>query len=131
MNLWQLRKLATNENLNEPQPLPENWGPIFGLAGIKDKLGDLSWLGDPEYRGVGWVDTGVPAPAVLTTSDSTPEEVVKNTAKALLAESDWAMMPDVPMASSKKQEWEAYRRALREIKLQPGFPIDIKWPVKP
>ena len=31
--LWQLKKLSDGSALSEPQPLPENWGPIFGLHG--------------------------------------------------------------------------------------------------
>ena len=41
---WQLRKLSTNEVLEDASVLPTNWGPIFGLAGVKDQLGDLSWV---------------------------------------------------------------------------------------
>ena len=130
MNLWQLRRLSTNENLNEPQPLPESWGPIFGMHGFIEKLGDLAWLGDPEYADKGWFDTGTPVPAPAVADGDNVEETVKKTAKFLLTESDWAMMPDVPMTAGKKQEWEAYRRALREIKLQADFP-NVTWPDKP
>lgn len=51
---WQLRKLSTNEPLTEPGPLPNNWGPIFGLHGFIDKISDLSWIG-PTYVDKGWV----------------------------------------------------------------------------
>ena len=52
--LWQLKNLSTNEALGAPQELPENWGPIFGLSGVKDKLGDLAWVGLPDQ---GWFET--------------------------------------------------------------------------
>jgi hypothetical protein len=52
--MWQLRKLSTNEALSEAGPLPNNWGPIFGLHGFLDKIGDLSWVG-PTYADKGWV----------------------------------------------------------------------------
>jgi hypothetical protein len=100
------------------------------LHGFVDKLGNLSWLGDPEYADKGWFDTGIPVPP----NPKVSEELVASpwqTALQLLAESDWAMMPDVPMTAGKKQEWEAYRKALREIKLQPGYPDSIAWPNKP
>tara|TARA_R110002126_G_scaffold4598_1_gene24279 strand:- start:949 stop:1311 length:363 start_codon:yes stop_codon:yes gene_type:complete len=51
---WQLKKLSTNEALSEPSALPINWGPIFGLHGFVEKLGDLSWLGTA-YADQGWV----------------------------------------------------------------------------
>ncbi len=127
--LWQLKKLSTNENLNEPRSLPENWGPIFGMEGVKDKLGDLSWLGDPEFTDTGWVEVPGDAPAGAT--PSTPAELQWKKAKSLLLDSDWSMLPDVPLTAGEKVLWEAYRKALREIKLQPDFPTNINWPTKP
>ena len=53
--MWQLRKLSTKEPLSEAGPLPDNYGPIFGLAGILDKIGDLSWLGD-DFADMGWIE---------------------------------------------------------------------------
>lgn len=129
MKLWQLKNLKTNEALNEPQPLPENWGPIFGLHGFLDKIGDLSWIGD-EYAGLGWVQVGeTEDPPVAVTS--TPAELAWDRAKKMLAESDWAMLPDVPMTAGEKSAWIEYRRGLREIRLQSGFPDNIQWPKAP
>ena len=125
--LWQLKKISTNESLSEPQLLPENWGPIFGLAGIVDQLGDLSWLGEA-YNDMGWVEVGdAPAgPAVSSAAD-----LAWDRAKKMLADSDWSMLPDVPMTSGTKAAWIEYRQALREVRLQPGFPNDINWPKIP
>jgi hypothetical protein len=125
--LWQLKKLSTNEALNEPQKLPENWGPIFGLAGIQDRLGDLSWLGEA-YADQGWFVVGE-APA--DPAQSTASELAWDRAKKLLWESDWSMLPDVPMTAGNKALWIEYRRALRDIRLQVGFPANIQWPAKP
>ena len=126
-NLWQLKKLSSGEALNEPQKLPENWGPIFGLSGFIDKIGDLSWLGDA-YNDTGWVIVGDAPPDPVT---STKAELEWERAKQLLRESDWAVLPDVPMTSGTKALWIEYRRALREIRLQAGFPNDIQWPKAP
>ena len=124
--LWQLKKLSTGEALNEPQKLPENWGPIFGLAGIQDQLGDLSWLGEA-YADQGWVVVGE-APA--DPAQATASELAWDRAKKLLWESDWSMLPDVPMTAGDKALWIEYRRALREIRLHPDFP-NMTWPVAP
>ena len=78
--LWQLKKLSTGEALNEPQSLPENWGPIFGLHGFLDKLGDLSWLGDA-YADQGWFEVGDAPPDPTT---STPAELAWEHAKQML-----------------------------------------------
>ncbi len=48
--------------------------------------------------------------------------------KARLLESDWTMTPDAP---TDKRVWAEYRQALRDITIQPGFPLDIEWPVSP
>jgi hypothetical protein len=125
--LWQLKKLSTNEALNEPQKLPENWGPIFGLAGIQDQLGDLSWLGEA-YADQGWVVVGE-APA--EPAQSSEADLAWNKAKQLLRDSDWTMLSDVPMTKGDKALWTAYRKGLREVRLQAGFPADIQWPSKP
>jgi len=127
IKLWQLKNLSTNEALNEPQRLPENWGPIFGMAGIQDRLGDLSWLGEA-YSNQGWVIVGeAPADPV----PSTAAELAWDRAKKVLQESDWSVLADVPMTAGDRALWIEYRRALREIRLQIGFPSDIQWPVKP
>ena len=46
----------------------------------------------------------------------------------LLSQSDWTQVSDAPVDQAA---WAAYRQALRDITLQPGFPINIDWPVKP
>lgn len=126
MKLWQLKNLVTGEALNEPQKLPENWGPIFGLEGFIDKIGDLSWLGS-DYANMGWVVVG----EGQELPQSTNADKAWQRAKQLLAESDWSMLSDVPMTAGQKSSWIAYRKALREIRLQPGFPENINWPVSP
>jgi hypothetical protein len=67
----------------------------------------------------------------VTIEEVASDVKIWHTALQLLGESDWTMMPDVPMTASKKTEWQEYRKALREIKLQPGFPDDVSWPSKP
>lgn len=121
---WQLKKISTGEALNAPQHLPENWGPIFGLAGFKEKLGDLSWVGLDDQ---GWFEVDVNIDIGL----STPGDIAWEKAKKLLIESDWSMLSDVPMIDGDREKWIIYRRALREIKSQAGFPSDITWPMIP
>jgi len=116
--LWQLKKLSTNETLNEPQKLPENWGPIFGLTGIQDRLSDLSWLG-PDYMDQGWFK--------LTLAEEIELDI-----KNFLNES--APMVDGSNTSLTKGQfiaWTEYRRLLKAIPFQIGFPNTIVWPVKP
>ena len=125
--MWQLKKLSTNEALNEAGPLPSNWGPIFGMEGMRDRIGDLSWLGEA-YKDTGWVEVeGV----VAVMAEATPEWIAWNEAKTMLANSDWSMLSDIPMTVSEKQSWIEYRRELRNLRDQSGFPHDILWPNEP
>lgn len=48
-----------------------------------------------------------------------------------IAETDWYMMPDYPADPDTLEVVKNYRKALRDITLQSGFPIDFKWPVVP
>jgi hypothetical protein len=51
----------------------------------------------------------------------------KYRAEQALQESDWAVLPDVPLVN--KAEWETYRAALRDIAINPtSEPV---WPTKP
>jgi len=126
MKLWQLKKLSTNEPQGEVQKLPENWGPVFGMAGIQDKLGDLSWLGDA-YADLGWVVVGEMTPPAEADEKTLANARAENDLRA----SDWTMLPDVPMTVAKREEWIQYRKVLREVSLQTGFPTEIRWPTKP
>jgi hypothetical protein len=123
--LWQLKKLSTGEALNAPQKLPENWGPIFGMGGIKDRLGELSWLGDA-YVDQGWVEVGEePVPQITAAEvNTTIKQILKNTA--------WAVASDnLTMTKGQRADWLEFRQALRDIPLQAGFPTDIVWPTEP
>ena len=123
--LWQLKKLSTNETLNEPQKLPENWGPIFGMGGVKDRLGDLSWLGDA-YADQGWVEVGEETPTSATADEinATIAQMLKNTAWTVASD-------DTTITRGQRANWMAFRQALRDIPLQVGFPTNVVWPSEP
>jgi hypothetical protein len=46
-----------------------------------------------------------------------------------LAATDWTQGVDI--APEVREQWAAYRQALRDIPQQPGFPYDISWPEPP
>ena len=127
--MWELKNRTTGDVLEGPMPLPENWGPIFGMEAVKDKLGNLDWLESKKYPDHGWVETTAVAPE--SSQSVSLSEKVKSRAKALLSESDWAMLSDVPMTVGAKQQWMDYRIALREIHTQAEFPNNIVWPIAP
>ena len=56
-------------------------------------------------------------------------ELIKRHRNALLFESDWTQLPDIPKTTREK--WQKYRQELREL---PNFfddPDFIVWPEKP
>lgn len=55
------------------------------------------------------------------------------TRKELLQESDWTDTVSAVerLGESKYQEWQDYRQALRDITLQPDYPLEVRWPIAP
>jgi hypothetical protein len=139
--LWQLKKISTGEPLNEPQLLPENWGPIFGMRGYLDKLNDLSWLGIEDQ---GWFEVGdapepepEPEPEIVPASPAvslSPAEQVIKLRLDLLRESDYLMLPDAPITYGEQQLWLEYRAGLRKMSEQEAWPDEpekLVWPSRP
>ena len=58
-------------------------------------------------------------------------ENVRSERDRRLAETDWYMMPYYPADPETLEIVKNYRKALRDITLQSGFPRDVEWPVMP
>ena len=121
--MWQLRKLSTNEALSEAGPLPNNWGPIFGLHGFLEKIGDLSWIG-PTYADKGWVKlTDAEQKAIKEREAMARVEAEKAIAGTALSN------PAITVA--EKIMWDNHLLALDAVCLCPDFDCDPKIPVRP
>ena len=121
--MWQLRKLSTNEPLSEAGPLPNNWGPIFGLHGFLDKIGDLSWVG-PTYVDQGWIKlTNAEQEALRKSEVMARVETEKSIANEALSN------PAITVES--KITWSEYLIALDTVCLCPDFDCDPKFPIRP
>jgi len=63
---------------------------------------------------------------------ATPEEhkakaiEVRETRDLLIAKSDWTQCADISQAT--KDKWAPYRKALRDVPQQAGFPFSVIWP---
>lgn len=55
-------------------------------------------------------------------------EDIRNTRNALLKETDWTQMPDIP--DNLKDKWKDYRQQLRDITKQVDK-LNLIWPVEP
>ena len=49
----------------------------------------------------------------------------------LLKDSDYIMFPDITISAEKKEEWETYRQALRDIPQDYDSPDEVVYPDKP
>ena len=45
-----------------------------------------------------------------------------------LSDCDWTQLADAPV---DRKSWAIYRKALRDLTKQDGFPWDINWPEQP
>jgi hypothetical protein len=121
--MWQLKKLSTNEPLSEAGPLPNNWGPIFGLHGFLDKIGDLSWVG-PTYADKGWVRlTDKELAEIKKTEIINRLELEKNIANTALS------APNITVRD--KTIWIEYLQDLNTVCLSPNFHCSPDFPVRP
>ena len=71
---------------------------------------------------------------IVEVPEPTDEEVaeqVRAERDRRIAETDWYMMPDYPADPETLEVVKGYRKALRDITLQSGFPRAFKWPVVP
>jgi hypothetical protein len=125
MKLWQLVNPKTGEKLSEPQELPENWGPIFGLQGVKDRLGDLTWLGIDDQA---WVEVEVADPVVVVDHKAIVDDQIAHFLRESLP---MVAMDNPSLTKGQLQAWADYRKKLQEIPLQVGYPTDVYWPARP
>lgn len=126
MKLWYLKDLNSGQHLIDPIPLPENWGPIFGLAGFKEKLHDLSWVGMPDK---GWFEVEVSDKEI---EKKEKKQLVDSHIEKLLNDSLQMVAVDNPNVSKQQRaEWIEYRQKLKEVHLQSDYPLDVYWPKMP
>lgn len=59
------------------------------------------------------------------------KKAVREQRDRLLNESDWVFVRARELGQDVPREWLDYRRDLRQIPEQPGFPDNVNWPTKP
>lgn len=95
--------------------------PFFESMGYTE-VGEVEQAYDGRYFIAGYAPTK-------------PQEEIEKPVRAerdrRLAETDWYMMPDYPADPETLEVVKNYRKALRDITLQSGFPRDVEWPVMP
>jgi hypothetical protein len=118
--------------------MPDTWRNITGMSQLSGEAAfDLAWAG---YPGFGFLTTKEVLEFGFTQeelNDKTRADNARESALVrverdkMLAASDWTQLQDSPISVEKTLQWNAYRQALRELPNQPGFPWDIKYPIRP
>lgn len=71
---------------------------------------------------------------IVAVPEPTTEEIaaqVRAKRDALLAETDFLMMPDYPLGEEDSVALRTYRQVLRDVPTQEGFPTEVTWPDLP
>lgn len=64
-------------------------------------------------------------------SDEQVAARVRSQRDHLLSKTDFYLMPDYEITAENLEAIKAYRKQLRDLPLQPGFPRKVEWPVFP
>ena len=83
--------------------------------------------------GMTYTDTGFIIPE--SESDEISPELnwaqIREVRISLLADSDWRILPDIPLSDEKRAEWYTYRQALRDLPANTSDPANPTYPVPP
>lgn len=100
------------------------------------EIKDAGMEGYEQY--VSPLNTIVDANGKITFTPPSQEELDEQAASAirmernnLLSKTDYLVSVDYPISEEKLAEVKAYRKALRDITEQPGFPQNVVWPKNP
>lgn len=69
--------------------------------------------------------------ALVTVEEATDEQKVRFERDELLSESDWTVLPDSPLSTSKVTEWKTYRQALRDLPANTSDYANPTYPTEP
>lgn len=139
-NAWPLTEYQikqANPQTSFPKPFKsERYKPIVDMPqpsfdAITQRVEQVM----PVNKGTHWEQTW----SVVALDAATVEANQVNTLKrkaaeartsrnSLIAASDWTQVADAPV---DKAAWAAYRKELRDLPKQAGFPLTITWPVAP
>jgi len=91
------------------------------MSGVKDRLGDLSWLGISDRA---WIE--VDAPDLQNDSKALVDDQI-----AYYIKESESMLTKEGMTKGERAAWIDYKLSLQEIFLQFGYPNEVRWPTQP
>ena len=134
---WPIDNLRQNfQNTSFPEPLkdtdlPEGYVKIHYSNQPNVNVNQKIVAGVPVFQNNKWVQ-GWNVVEMTTEEFNEFKNAKAQDARVqrdnLLAASDWTQLSDVQI---DKTPWILYRKALRDITKQIGFPLNIQWPISP
>lgn len=143
--------LKENQIIDGPRLLPINWGNISNFNVLDNEtLKEYGWFPytfqnvelstDETYDGTQLIISENEVIELqkkrLKTNDEIATDIanlwenIRSRRDVELKDSDWTQLPDSPLPSDKKGEWQTYRQELRDITNQ-SDPESLIWPIKP
>lgn len=108
-------------------------GSLYGWKNIKDEAEAQSYIDECKAAGSLWTTETSGCTVELEDIGNAPlMEDLRNLRNMKLSLCDWTQLQDAPLSDEKKQEWAAYRQALRDLPALPDLDFEnIPWPQKP
>ena len=112
------------------------WGRApEGQEGLQaDEAGEISIATDQAFDEA-FTYTYDPVAETFAATPAAPpaetEETVTRRMRELLRASDWTQLPDSDLSPQQVTDWAIYRRNLKIVPQQPGFPTAVTWPTPP
>lgn len=108
--------------INDPtdNPVPP---PGMFLVEVPDDFDGVA----QRFDGTGFVHD----PSLLQIAPEFAQSKARAQRTALLSACDWTQMPDANMTIEKKNAWNVYRQALRDLPNSEGWPLSHEWPIAP
>ena len=140
-----------NEIIDGPKLLPINWGNISNFDVLDNEtLRQYGWLpytfqsvelshGEmydgtdlviSEHEVIEYQKKRPKTDGEIAVDNANLWENIRSRRDNELKESDWTQLPDSPLSTDKKSEWQTYRQGLRDVTSYPN-PNEIPWPQKP
>lgn len=117
--------ISSEEAMGDPRSLGDFIVPAFATLEPPPALSEGQLA---RFVAGAWIVVAAPTPAEVAEQTAAEAEAavlrkLETDAKYFLTQSDWAILPDVPLLN--KAEWIAYRAALREIAIAPTLTSQI------
>jgi hypothetical protein len=130
----KVKNVSLPEDLTNPNNLPEGYVHVYESTFPEyDVQNEKVVLADkPIFKNNTWILEYIILPLI----EQEKEEFIKQKSEdirlmrnQLLSKCDWTQTKDVSDYISSN--WIQYRQDLRDITAQPGFPLDVIWPIEP